>query len=256
MTSARKIGIVGGVGPYAGLDLAKKIFDQTIACKDAEHLPVILISEPSEIPERTEFLLGRQPVNPAYALLERLRRLEEAGAEVAGIPCNTSHSTKIMGVLREEAAKLGLKIKLLDMAQELALHCESLGEAGRRPGVLATLGTCKAGVYQDAFKARAVACLLPSEETMRSVHEAIYDPGFGIKAASNPPTKRARETILAAIEELAKHGASAVALCCTELPLAVPESFASGLPLVDSTLILARALVRESAPERLRPFRR
>ncbi|HEY5615808.1 MAG TPA: aspartate racemase, partial [Bacteroidota bacterium] len=33
------IGVVGGVGPYAGLDLVKKIFDQTTASIDQEHLP-------------------------------------------------------------------------------------------------------------------------------------------------------------------------------------------------------------------------
>jgi aspartate racemase len=32
------IGIVGGVGPYAGLDLLKKIYDNTIANNDQEHL--------------------------------------------------------------------------------------------------------------------------------------------------------------------------------------------------------------------------
>ena len=40
------IGIVGGVGPYAGLDLAAKVFAQTRARRDQEHLPLALLSLP------------------------------------------------------------------------------------------------------------------------------------------------------------------------------------------------------------------
>lgn len=37
-------GIVGGVGPYSGLDLLKKVFDNTLANSDQEHLDAVLIS--------------------------------------------------------------------------------------------------------------------------------------------------------------------------------------------------------------------
>jgi hypothetical protein len=42
-----EIGIIGGAGPYAGLNLVKKIFDQTLARTDQDHLPVVLVSLPS-----------------------------------------------------------------------------------------------------------------------------------------------------------------------------------------------------------------
>ena len=35
----KMIGIVGGMGPYAGLDLARKIFDLTQAKKDPNQIP-------------------------------------------------------------------------------------------------------------------------------------------------------------------------------------------------------------------------
>jgi aspartate racemase len=47
-------------------------------------------------------------------------------------------------------------------------------------------------------------------------------------------------------------GAEAVVLGCTELPLAVPEAELDGLPIVDPTRILARALIRAVTPARLR----
>ena len=47
------IGIVGGVGPYAGLDLLRKLLDNTLANSDQEHLDTVLLSLPSGIMDRT-----------------------------------------------------------------------------------------------------------------------------------------------------------------------------------------------------------
>ena len=49
MKNQKLIGIVGGVGPYAGLDLCRKIFEQTDAHRDQEHLPIALLSIPQKI---------------------------------------------------------------------------------------------------------------------------------------------------------------------------------------------------------------
>ena len=253
MAREKLIGVIGGVGPYAGLDLVRKIFDQTIAGSDSEHLPVLLLSEPSSIPERSDFLLGRQQVNPGIALLERLLRLDAAGAQVAGIPCNTSHARRIMDFIREGASSKGLNIKLLDMVQEVALHCLSLGDAGKRPGILATMGTYETHIYQNAFAENGIECILPSPSTRESIHKAIYDPKTGIKAQSNPVTAQARDMVLASIWELKTLGATSIVLGCTELPLAIPEADVYGMRSIDSTLILARALIRETAPHKLRP---
>ena len=51
-----KIGIVGGAGPYAGLDLAKKLLQQTKAKSDQDYLPTLLISTPELIEELEEIL--------------------------------------------------------------------------------------------------------------------------------------------------------------------------------------------------------
>lgn len=58
MNERQCIGVVGGLGPYAGLDLVRKIFDRTRADHDQDHLPVMLYSFPGDIPVRPEFLLG------------------------------------------------------------------------------------------------------------------------------------------------------------------------------------------------------
>jgi len=75
---SQMIGIVGGVGPYAGLDLVRKLFNNTLAGSDQEHLDVVMISMPGSIPERTEYLLGRVKENPGRAIAD-WRRLVASG---------------------------------------------------------------------------------------------------------------------------------------------------------------------------------
>ena len=96
-----KIGIVGGAGPYAGLDLAQKLLQQTMAKSDQDYLPTVLISTPELIEDRTNFLLGESKINPAYAIFSNLRDLEALGATVAGIACNTAHAPEIRNVFLE-----------------------------------------------------------------------------------------------------------------------------------------------------------
>ena len=43
MTNKKMIGVVGGMGPYAGIDLVKKITSQTSLNYDHEHLSVALV---------------------------------------------------------------------------------------------------------------------------------------------------------------------------------------------------------------------
>jgi aspartate racemase len=43
-----------------------------------------------------------------------------------------------------------------------------------------------------------------------------------------------------------------IILGCTEIPLVLTDAAVGGIPLIDPTLILARALIREAAPDRLR----
>ncbi|MCA9968087.1 MAG: aspartate/glutamate racemase family protein, partial [Anaerolineales bacterium] len=85
--SEKTIGLIAGVGPFAGADLFNKILEETVAAKDQDHLTVLSLSGPSEILDRTEYLLGKVAENPGHALARQLRRLAQAGAEVIGVPC-------------------------------------------------------------------------------------------------------------------------------------------------------------------------
>ncbi len=245
------IGIVGGVGPLAGLDLQRKIVAQTIAGRDQDHLPVISISWPGPIPDRTEYLLGQVAENPAHAILDQLRLLAEAGAAVAGIPCNTAHAPAIFDVIRAGLAEFARPLRLLHMIDETAAHLATHHPTLRVIGVLSTTGTWQTRLYPAALAPRGYHVVVPDEALqMGTIHPAIYDPAYGVKAVGSV-TARARVNLEQGVAALRAQGAEAIILGCTEMPLVLPEPAFEGLPLIDPTLALARALIRAVDPARL-----
>ena len=90
MIHGRKvIGIIGGMGPMATADLFKKIIESTAAASDQEHLHV-LIDNNTDIPDRTACIEAGSDA-PLAPMVESARRLQDMGADVLLIPCNTAH---------------------------------------------------------------------------------------------------------------------------------------------------------------------
>lgn len=245
--SSKIIGIIGGVGPLAGLDLAAKIVANTKADKDQAHLPFILASLPELIADRTAFLLGRQTKNPAEGLIEAARRLKAAGADLVCIPCNTAHASRIFDHFELAAREMGLLV--VNMLQETAAYLLSLEV--RKIVVLSTLGTYECGVYRNYLRDDRMEIYDPGSELMSMVHEAIYNPDYGIKSRSDRDFSRARAIIEDILVSCREKGVELAVLGCTELPLVFEGAEACGLRLVDPATILARALINQVAPEKL-----
>jgi aspartate racemase len=248
------IGIVGGVGPYAGLDLAKKIHDQTIASTDQDHLSVALISESVFIKDRTLFLLGEVKDNPGYAIANVIKKLDKIGVTVVGIPCNTAHSPKIFDVITQRMNEHDCRCKLVHMIDEVGKFLNQHFKTIKKVGILSTTGTLKTNLYPSCLQRFDIQTITPDTHMQNEVHDAIYNQEYGVKAFSNPVKKKARNTFLEAISVFEQRGAEAVILGCTEIPLAISEKQIGNCHLIDPTGCLARALIREVNPQKLRPY--
>jgi len=248
------IGVVGGVGPFAGIDLLGKIAAQTAVTRDQDHLTVLNWSQPTTIVDRTEYLLGQVDENPAGALAAQVQQLARMGAGVVGIPCNTAHAPRIFNQIRAELAVANCSVKLLHMIEEVGRFLQTHLPGVTKIGVLSTTGTYRAGVYAAVLEPLGFTAVLPPFTLQtEKIHPAIYDPKYGIKACG-VVTAQAQENLHAGIDTLKATGAEAIILGCTELPLAFTEPTAAALPLIDPTLILARALIREANPAKLKPL--
>jgi len=244
------IGIVGGVGPFAGLDLARKIFEQTQAKIDQEHLSVALLSMPQEIEDRTAFLLGQKSINPAFTIVRIINKLEQMGACVVGIPCNTVHVPKIFNAIVGGLQDKNSNIHLVHMIDEVSRFIEQHYPNIRNIGLLGTNGICRTQVYSEFLQRKGVVVTMLSESLQEAVHNTIYD---GIKAQPKFSRTAVQGELSTAIDSLKREGVEAIILCCTELSLIMTEKMIGKTALIDPTRILAEALIRAVAPEKLKP---
>jgi aspartate racemase len=247
MNSEKIIGIVGGMGPFAGVDLARKVLEQTNAKRDQDHLSIKLISTPREIEDRTEFLLGKTDTNPADAIINIIKELNNLGASVIGIPCNTTFSPQIFNKITSTLSQEIKGLKIVNIIDEVIDFIQANYPNIKNIGVLSTIGAYKANVYKNPLTERGYNVVLPSEALQYNVvHRAIYDRKYGIKSKSEPITKKAKEWLWEAIGYLQELGAEAIILGCTELSLAIKRKRIKKVIIIDPTTILAKALVREA----------
>jgi len=246
MDHGKIIGIVGGVGPYAGIDLERKLFDLTEATRDQDHHSVVMASLPREIEDRTEFLIGNTDINPAFALARIIKDLADLNASIIGIACNTAHSPPIFDVILQQMEVDGTDVKLVHMIEEVADFITAHHPDLTRFGVLSTIGTFRTGIYQTALEKRGLEVILPDGETQALVHTAIYDPGFGIKSRSNPVSDLAMDHLFEGIHYLQGQDVEGIVLGCTEISMALDGRMVSEVELIDPTRILAAALIREA----------
>jgi len=240
------------MGPQAGIELATQVVAQTAARRDQDHIPLILYSQPN-VPDRTAFLTEESAPSPALAIAEGLSTLQESGAQIAGIACNTAHAPPIFDEVQRALKERNATIKVFHLIEETVRAITTEFPSIKRVGVLGTKGTLSSRMYDDRLEKFGLIALRPPN--MEGLMAAIYDPETGVKSCSSPIHPAAREQILEAIEQVEKLGAEAVILGCTELPLAVPEPSVNGLAMIDPSAMLARALVHYASPDRLREMR-
>lgn len=244
MLMKKMIGIVGGVGSYTGIDLIKKIYDNTDAKTDQEHLPISMLSVPHKVLDRTMYLLGEIKVNPGIVIAEIITALSLNGAEIIGIPCNTAHAPKIFNEVLKRIPESCQIVNLIEEVGKYIIHQHS---EIKKVGVLCTNGTFRTNIYSDVLSKYNIKVIYPSKEMQSMyVHPAIYDLDYGIKAFSNPVKSRAKEDLMFAAINLSRKGAEAIILGCSEIPLVITEEKIENSIVIDATTVLAKALIRES----------
>ncbi|OAJ60839.1 aspartate racemase [Paraburkholderia ginsengiterrae] len=231
-----KVGVLGGVGPAATVDFMAKLVRNTPAVCDQDHLKIMVEQNP-QIPDRAAALLGNGD-DPTLALYAACRTLEEGGADLIAMPCNTAHAFV-------DRIQPSLGIPIVNMLTCTADYLLKTFAGLREVGVLATSGTLASGVYEQALEARGFVQVAPDEPAQARLMNAIYGPK-GAKAGFT--TGECCDDLAAAIDDLVAQGVRVIVLGCTELPLLLRDATlarAGGLVvrLVDPTEVLARRCV-------------
>jgi aspartate racemase len=227
----KTIGILGGMGPEATVDLFGKIIANTPADKDQDHLRVVIDSNP-KVPDRTAAIL-RGGTSPVPAMKAGIEALERAGADFVVIPCVSAHF-----FLLELQRASGLPI--LSMFDVTAEHIREQYPNTHKVGMLATTGTLQGGRFRERLQQAGIETITPPGPDQERVMMAIYE----IKGAA--AAGKDRNAIRAEIREVAgrliQRGAQGVVAGCTEIPLVLNPGDL-GVPVFDTILLLARAAI-------------
>ncbi len=226
--SEKTVGIMGGMGPEATVDLFRKILAATPARTDQEHLHIVIDCN-SKIPSRPAALLEGGP-DPTPLLQATARNLERAGADFLVVACNTAH-------LFYDRIVEAVRIPVLHIVDEVIMEAQRRRPATRSVGVLAGRGAIRLRLYQDRLEAKGIAAVVPSDEDQEIVISVIAR----VKGGDKGPAVRA--AIREVADRTADRGAEILVTGCTELPL-VLENGDARVPVLDPTQALAEAAVR------------
>ena len=219
----RKVGIIGGMGPEATLDLMRRVLAKTPARDDQDHIHLIVESNP-KIPSRIAHLIDGTGADPTPELIRIAVNLQRAGAEALAIPCNTAHAYA-------HSIRRAVSIPLLDMVQ---LTVDQVASSPRtaRVGLLASSAVLATELYAKAFSAHGIAVVHPAaQEQVMSL----------IKAVKRGETGLASQAALAGIALELANQADMLLIGCSELSVI---SAGVTVPFVDSLDVQAQAIVK------------
>lgn len=236
----------------AGVLLHRKIIEQTVTDgTDQSHHDVIHLSLSRIVPDRSEYLAGAVPENPAIGMAEVMRcaasalASHPAGGAVAGVPCNTFHAPEIFEPFETQVRTFNPPIEVVHMVRTCVEAIVSRYGAGSKVGVLSTTGTRKAGIYSRALSEAGIEVLEVPPESQDDLHDVVYNKKWGLKAVT-PVTTIAQNRLISFLNYLLDRGTVAIVLGCTEFPLGAPGSNYRGADLVDPLDLLAEGLLRRA----------
>lgn len=223
------LGIFGGMGPEATVDLYRQIIKLTPAERDQEHIPTLIYSLP-QVPDRMASIRNKDiPILPY--LVEGVTRLERAGASFIAIPCNTVHYFY-------DHMQEAVSIPIIHMIRETVQEVKNSYPNVKKVGLLATTGTLESHLYEDELVKNGFEVIVPEDSIE---NEKVMKAIRGIKAGTD---RMINEDLLAeAGQHLVSKNAGLIVLGCTEIPLAFnPERV--NVPVVNATRVLAERAIR------------
>lgn len=228
-------GIIGGLGPLAHIEFERLLIALNSARgakSDRDH-PVWILINATDIPDRTQSLLGKEP-SCTPSLVKYGRMLEAAGADFVVIPCNTSHGFY-------NAVQSQLEIPWIHLMEATVTFIKHHYPECQKVGILATTGTLRAHLYDGSLEAAGLKAIapVPDSQLQQDIMNSIYHPIWGIKATGikilAPPIKILENALI----WLQIQGAELAIAGCTEISVALARFKSQNLPVIDPLEILA-----------------
>lgn len=228
MKEQKVIGILGGMGSYATVDVFEKVLRATPAKRDQDHIRIIIDNNPKIPNRRTAILDGTE--DPTPIMIETAKNLERAGADFIILPCNTAH------YFIPEIQK-NISVPIISMIDETVNQVCNIITNVNKVGLLASLGTLKVKLYHNAFEIKGVNVIIPEEDDQNNIIRIIDK----VKVGAN--TVEDKNEMKEIAFKLVSKGVEGIVLGCTEIPIVIGKNDI-GVPIFDATKILATSAVK------------
>lgn len=226
------VGILGGMGPEATMDLMGKIL---LASKELNKPPRLVVDCNPTVPSRLAAIEGRGP-SPVPVLQEMSKGLIQIGANILLIACNAAH------YFYEEIQAATGGVPILNMIEEVLTSLVQRNTSGP----VAIMGAARVieELYATRLQTAGFTVILPETEDrhqLDTVLVRVWKGNFG---------QDVRKSAQELVDRMHRRGCTHVVLACTELALLLQE-YKGSLKLLDPLWILAQSAV-EKLKDRLK----
>ena len=222
------VGILGGMGPEATVDLQRRVIELTPATGDGDHIRMLVDCDPS-VPSRIAAIIEGSGPSPAPALIAMARGLVTQGADFLCMPCNTAHHY-FHDIERQSP------VPLINMLQIAAERVHRAQPRPRRVGLLASTALQITSLYEPYFQAWDKELLYPAPQTQEQLMNLIL-------ATKGQQQHLPADILRDAAGQLIEAGAQCLMIACTELSLYSAQLQGLPVTLFDSADLLAREVV-------------
>jgi len=225
-TNEKVVGILGGMGPEATVDLLQRIICLTPAVDDIDHIRCIVDNNP-KVPSRIKAIIEGDGANPGPCLSDMGQRLESYGADFLAIACNTAHAYY-------EYVDGAVNIPVIHLIKLVVDHVRERYPQIRRVGILASTAIQITGLYVNQFEPFGIEVIYPDPEHQKELLNLIR----AIKAGDTGPGVVSKFGNICV--NLKARGGEIAIIACTELSALQAE-----LPVgtIDTAEILAQEII-------------
>jgi len=223
----KTVGIIGGMGPEATVDLMQRIIDLTPATDDIDHIHCLVDNNP-KVPSRIKALIDGDGEDPGPCMADMGRRLESWGADFLAIPCNTAH-------YYYDAVQNAVTIPVLHLIDLVTNHVKSHFPDHDKVGILASPAVSMTGLYANRLETLGIQDVWPDpfyQDLLLSVIKQVKKGDTG---------SRVMDEYKQVCENFIDKDVNLAIIACTEL-----SALGGDLPIktIDAVNVLAAEIVR------------
>jgi aspartate racemase len=230
----KTVGIIGGMGPEATIDLMQRILRLTPAPEgrdmdDIDHIRCLVDNNP-KIPSRIKAIIDKDGEDPGPFIADMAKGLESWGADFLAIPCNTAH-------YYYDIVQSAVNIPVINLIDIVCNHIKTHFPDHDKIGILASTAVKITQLYSNKLKQFDIKDVWPDSD-----HQAILLKVIKEIKKGNINSK-VQNDYAQVCDNLLHKGVKTAIIACTELSILKGKT---SINTVDAAEILAREIVRQA----------